>query len=164
MSATVTILIKAGNWVGQAWFILGKSMMTVSRSVFQEDLLHDFLRDWSEADQSVVPQIVLMAIFGDGCNNCLHLVTWNLPLSNDTTMTFHRWYGMALQGHQPALSAPLDASCQVSWTCMGTRSSSTAGSSPPWTLSLSTGLKDLASEDGCKEGTECLNLICVHCH
>lgn len=74
-------LITEGQQAGDLpWFIHGKSMLTASshhyllcvpRNVLQEESLHDFLREKSEANQSVCSQVACLALFEGGCNICL---------------------------------------------------------------------------------------------
>ena len=48
-------------------------------NVFQEDSLHDFPRDQSEADQKVVLCIDPSAFFEDVCSICYAVVVGDLP-------------------------------------------------------------------------------------
>lgn len=68
-STNLVILLLKVNQVGQVLLTLGKSMLTVPnhfplfhlfKSGFQEDLLHDFSRDWREADEPIVPWVTLL--------------------------------------------------------------------------------------------------------
>lgn len=80
--------------VGQAWFTLGWSMLTVPnqllhglRDVLQEDPVHALPTKQSEADQLATPCIAILTFSGNGCNACLspsvrHLC-WSLWLFKD---------------------------------------------------------------------------------
>lgn len=73
-------LITESRQAGQAWFSIGKSMLTpsspplplhVPKNTFQEGLLHDFSKECSGTEQPRLSQITLLT---DGCSICLPLL------------------------------------------------------------------------------------------
>lgn len=80
-STNPLILLSKVNQACQVWLTHGKSMLTAPshfplsdllKSGFQEDLTHDFSKDWSEADKPIVPWITCFLFQGPQRGNLDH--------------------------------------------------------------------------------------------
>lgn len=68
------------GWVswGRCW-LLPVAFSFMPGNNFHEDPFHNFSRNSSEADSSVISQIFFFALFVGGCNICPFPVSWDFP-------------------------------------------------------------------------------------
>lgn len=124
-------------------------LLYVPRNVLQKDSPYELPRDWSEADQAVVPWDLLSVFSEDWCNICFSPVKRDLPQPS--------WHDLSkVQSavslpHQSALSALLDAVCLIPWISMRFQLSQSptrsASASSLNSFTNNRGLGDLADED-----------------
>lgn len=88
------LLTVGEGWVrwGMCWLLPLATFLVMPGDSFHKDPFHNFSRDSSEADSSVISQIFFFfPFFVDGCNICPFPVSWDFPWPPWTVKDVKAW-------------------------------------------------------------------------